>query len=113
MNVEQPVFLAKISAFEPDTDEYGCSTKARVIPLTAEQAPTRPFAINGTVRGKLGNLKVDSVVVCLRFENGDGIILANMDGSMTHDFDMDVTAEGVSLVGHTHTGVHGGTSAPN
>lgn len=124
-NNTQPIFRGKISSFEPDKDEHGCFIKARVIPDTTPDVVTRPFFINYTVRGKTGNLEIDTPVVCARYEDGEGLILARADGETTsqipgpvtiYDGDLkvesgDVKADSISLKEHTHTGVHGQTSA--
>lgn len=125
-NNAQPIFRGKISSFESDTDEHGCLTKARVIPDTTPDVVTRPFYINWTIRGKTGDLQVNTPVVCARFEDGEGLILARADGEHTSKFPGDVTiydgdlkvesgdvqADGISLKEHIHQGVHGPTSPP-
>lgn len=136
-NESSSLFLARISKFEEETDEHGCYTHAQVVPVTADTVVTRPFAILWICRGELGQLAVDSLVVCGRFADGSGIIFCRADGAHTNIFpkdlrvegdvqidgdvhvdktltaDADVVGGGKSLKGHTHTGVHGGTSSPN
>lgn len=130
------LFLARISKFESDTDEHGCPTHAQVVPVTADTVVTRPFAILWICRGNLGRLEVGTLVVCGRFADGSGIVLCRADGEHTNVFPKDLRVEGdvqidgkahvdetvtadedviggdVSLVEHTHMGVHGETTRP-
>ncbi len=124
-NETQPIFLAKISSFEGATDAHGCFTQARVVPITSPDVVTAPYNILWIARGKLGDLKIDSLVVCARFENGSGIIICRADGEHTNVFPDGMTVDGTltaatdviaadkSLTGHTHAGVHGETSPPS
>ena len=137
-NEAQPIFLARISSFEADEDEHGCPRFARVIPVMTPDVVTRPFPIAWTCRGNLGDLAIDSEVVCARFPDGTGLIMFRADGDHTNIFprdmrvegdvqidgdvhvdkqltaDTDVVGGGKSLKGHTHTDSRGGgTSAPN
>ena len=148
-NELQPIFKGKISKWGDERDDFGAPTTASVVPITAQDAPTRLFAINYTCRDPRCNLQIGDTVWCARAEDGDGIILARADGNNTQHFpgnvffekgalpngdvnveenvnvDKDVTAKqtvtgevdviggGISLKGHTHTGVHGETSAPH
>lgn len=136
-NESYPAFIGRIVEVLPDRDEHGCPTKARVVPITAPEAPTRPFFIHYIARGCIQNLTLDDEVWCLRAENGEGIILGRTDGEHTNHFpggvviEGDITVEededvkgtstievdavigGKSFLGHTHTGVHGGTTPPN
>lgn len=124
-NDSQPIFVGKISSFEADADEHGCPTLARIIPNTTPDVVTLPYAINWTVRGITGDLHVGDEVICARFDDGTGIILAKRDGSHTSKFPGpiyvekgnvevtggDVKADGISLKSHIHTCPDGSTSA--
>lgn len=137
-NDSSPLFLGKINNFEGPMDEHDCYTRAQVIPDTTPDVVTRPFSISWVCRGNLAKLKVGDQVVCGRFADGDGIIFFPADGSHTNIFPKDLVVEGdvtikegnlkvegkvqadddvsagsISLQGHTHTGVHGGTSGPH
>lgn len=136
-NDAQSMFKARISSFEPDTDQFGDLTRASVIPVTSPDIVTRPFAIFWAARGRQCDLRVDDVVICSRFPDGSGIIWCREDGGYNNTFardltvkgdvqidgdthvdktltaDTDVIGGGKSLAHHTHTGVHGGTSQPN
>lgn len=82
----------------------------------------------------MGNLSPGVEVAYAMFEDGTGLILSRMDGEwpgiVPGDITIkkgaltvqdkgvsvpsaDVTASGVSLNSHTHTGVHGETSGPH
>ena len=136
-NETPSTFKARISAFESDKDEFDNLTRAQVVPVTSTDIVTQPFAIHWSCRGKLANLAVNDVVICSRFPDGTGIIWCREDGGHTNVFpknlvvdgdaeikgdthvtktltaDTDVIGGGKSLANHTHTGAHGGTSAPN
>lgn len=141
-NESQPIFKAKISAFGDKVDEHGCPLEARVVPVTTPNVVTRLFPILWICRGHLGDLKVDDLVVCARYEDGDGIIICRADGEHTNHFPKDLVIEGdatiegnlhvnkdvtvdgredvtgdvkgagISLSTHTHPGVHGQTGGP-
>ena len=138
----RPFFKARISTLE-GSDRNGDPDKARVLPLVADGVVTRPLALHWSVRGGMCPLAVGDLVWCARAEDGDGIVLCREDGEWAGfvpgpveverhlkaddtfevvqqatghagaDFSADVTAGGVSLMGHTHTGVHGETSGPH
>ena len=117
----------KISTVEGAADRNGDKTTARVLPCTADGMVTRPLTIPWWLRGKMGNLKPGDEVAYAMFEDGTGIILSRMDGEWDGTVpgsvkvekgdvtvpDGDVTASGISLKTHTHTGVHGETSGPH
>lgn len=135
-NKEYPAFIGRITEILPDRDEHDCPTRARVVPITAPEAPTRPFWIHYIARGPICNLALEDRVWCLRAENGEGIILGRLDGSHTNHFPGGVVIEGdhtvegdeevegketvaedstiggKSFLGHIHQGVHGNTSPP-
>ena len=125
----RPVFKAKVSTLEGG-DRNGDPDKARVLPLVADGVVTRPFAVHWSLRGGMAPLAVGDVVVCARFEDGDGIVLCRADGEWSGfvpgpvtvegqlsgqsggTFAEDVTAAGISVSTHTHACPDGGTSGP-
>lgn len=125
----RPVFKAKVSTLEGG-DRNGDPDKARVLPLVADGVVTRPFSVHWSLRGGMAPLAVGDVVVCARFEDGDGIVLCRADGEWSGfvpgpvtvegqlvgqsggTFSDDVTASGISVSTHTHTCPDGGTSGP-
>lgn len=123
----QMIQKGKISTVEGAADRNGDKTMARVLPCTADGMVTRPLTIPWWLRGKMGNLKPGDEVAYAMFEDGTGIILSRMDGEWDGTVpgsvkvekgdvtvpDGDVTASGISLKTHTHTGVHGETSGPH
>ena len=127
----RPIFKARISSIEGPADRNGDPSTARVIPLVGGDIVTRPLVLHWSVRGGMCPLAVGDVVWCARAEDGDGIVLCREDGEwagfvpgpveverqITGDeggtFAQDVTAGGISAMHHTHTGVHGETSAPH
>lgn len=123
----QMIQKGRISSVEGKTDRNGDKTTARVLPCTADGVVTRPLTIPWWLRGEMGNLTPDTEVAYVMFEDGTGIILSRMDGDWAGTVpgdvkvtkgsisvpDGDVEATGISLTKHTHTGVHGETSAPN
>lgn len=127
----RPIFKARISSIEGPTDRNGDPSRARVIPLVGGDIVTRPLVLHWSVRGGMCPLAVGDVVWCARAEDGDGIVLCREDGEwagfvpgavevegqVTGDeggaFARDVTAGGISLMSHTHAGVHGETSGPH
>ena len=123
----QMIQKGKISTVEGAADRNGDKTTARVLPCTADGMVTRPLTIPWWLRGKMGNLKPGDEVAYAMFEDGTGIILSRMDGEWDGTVpgsvkvekgdvtvpDGDVTASGISLNTHTHTGVHGETSGPH
>lgn len=123
----QMIQKGKISTVEGAADRNGDKTAARVLPCTADGMVTRPLTIPWWLRGKMGNLKPGDEVAYAMFEDGTGIILSRMDGEWDGTVpgsvkvekgdvtvpDGDVTASGISLNTHTHTGVHGETSGPH
>ena len=109
----QMIQKGTISSVEGKTDRNGDKTTARVLPCTADGMVTRPLTIPWWLRGKMGNLKPDDEVAYAMFE--DGTVPGDIEvikGSVTVT-EGDVTATGVSLKSHTHTGVHGETSGPH
>lgn len=139
----RPIFKAKVSSIEGPADRNGDPSRARVIPLVGGDIVTRPLALHWSLRGGMAALAPGDLVVCARFEDGDGIVLCRVDGewagfvpgpvevegavqldstlavagqvtgSAGAAFSGDVTAAGVSASTHTHTGVHGETSGPH
>lgn len=126
----RPIFKARVSTLE-GADRNGDPCLARVLPLVADGVVTRPFPVHWSVRGGMAPLAVGDEVVCAKFEDGTGIVLCRADGEwagfvpgpvevegqLTGDeggtFASDVTAGGISLMGHTHTAPHGETSGPH
>lgn len=123
----QMIQKGKISTVEGAADRNGDKTTARVLPCTADGMVTRPLTIPWWLRGKMGNLKPGDEVAYAMFEDGTGIILSRMDGEWDGTVpgsvkvdkgsvtvpDGNVTASGISLKTHKHTGVHGETSDPH
>ena len=136
----QMIQKGKISSIEGGPDRNGDKTTARVLPSTADSLVTRPLVIPWYLRGEMGNLSPGVEVAYAMFEDGSGLILSRMDGewpgivpgditikkgALTVQDDGisvpsadvtvggDVTASGISLNSHTHTGVHGETSGPH
>lgn len=122
----QMIQKGKISTVEGAADRNGDKTTARVLPLTADGVVTRPLTIPWWLRGNMGNLKPDDVVVYAVFEDGTGIILSRMDGEWDGTVpgdvkitkgsvsipDGDVEAGGISLKAHTHTVTGDETDGP-
>lgn len=139
----RPIFKARVSSIEGPADRNGDPSRARVIPLVGGDIVTRPLALHWSLRGGMAALAPGDLVWCARSEDGDGIVLCRVDGEwagfvpgpvevegdVKHDatltvagqvtgqsggtFSSDVTAGGISAMGHTHTGVHGETSGPH
>lgn len=137
----QMIQKGTISTIEGQPDRNDDKTTARVLPCTADGVVTRPITIPWWLRGKMGNLKPGDEVAYVMFEDGTGILLSRMDGNwdgiVPGDVTIDkgdltltegdttvqagsiavpagdVTATGISLTKHTHTGVHGETSGPH
>ena len=113
----RPIFKAKVSSIEGD--------RARVIPLVGGDVVTRPLAMHWTMLHGMCDVAPGDLVVCARFEDGDGIVLCRADGAWNAHFGEDITvdgtvtstgdmtAAGVSASTHTHAGVHGETSGPH
>ena len=68
----RPVFKARVSSIEGHS--------ARVIPLVGGDVVTRPLPLLWTMRDGMCPLAVGDLVVCARFEDGDGIVLCRADG---------------------------------
>lgn len=92
---------------------------ARVVPSDAGAKPTAKITIPWHLRGSTGNLKKGTAVVYVEFDDATGLLLGRADGEwgayLPHLTagsvsvpEGDVTASGVSLVGHTHGGVETG-----
>ena len=139
----KPIFKARVSTIEGPADRNGDPSRARVLPLVADGVVTLPWPIHWSLRGGMAPLAVGDEVVCAKFEDGTGIVLCRADGEWAGfvpgpveverhlkadetlevvrqatghagaDFEADVTAGGISLMSHTHTGVHGETSRPH
>lgn len=113
----RPVFKARVSSIEGHA--------ARVIPLVGGDVVTRPLPLLWTMRDGMCPLAVGDLVVCVRFEDGDGIVLCRADGEWSRRVPYDVTVEGaltvtedataagVSVSTHTHTAPHGETGGPH
>ena len=99
---------------------------ARVVPSDAGAKPTANITIPWHLRGDTGKLKKGTAVVYVEFDDATGLLLGRADGEwgayLPHLTagtitgavpDGDVTAAGVSLKGHTHSGAHGETSGPH
>lgn len=87
----RPIFKARISSIE--------GTRARVVPLVGGDVVTRPLAMHWTMLNGMCDVAPGDLVVCARFEDGDGIVLCRADGawnarlgeSVTFDGDLAVT----------------------
>ena len=99
---------------------------ARVVPSDAGAKPTAKITIPWHLRGDTGKLKKGTLVAYGEFADAAGLLRGRADrewsaylphltaGTITGAVpDGDVTAAGVSLKGHTHTGAHGETSSPH
>ena len=100
---------------------------ARVVPSDAGGKPTAKITIPWHLRGGTGNLKKGTAVVYVEFDDSTGLLLGRADGEWGAYLpslkagsvsvpEGDVTASGVSLKGHTHSGVEtggGSTGKPN
>lgn len=92
---------------------------ARVVPSDAGGKPTAKITIPWHLRGDTGGLKKGTNVVYAEFGDATGLLLGRADGewgaylpSLTAG---DVTAGGVSLKSHIHSGVetgNGNTGTP-
>lgn len=126
-----------ISRILPEKDWNGHARKATINPCTNSGAVTPPLTIPWHLRGQIGALKVGDTVAYALFDDGSGIILERLDGEWQGVIDYPTTTTGdvvheksVTTVGktttadlstgsvgsynsHTHTGVHGETSAPH
>lgn len=123
------VFLGTVSTIE-DRDAEGRPASARVLPATEDGIVTLPFAVHWSMRAGEGALAVGDTVVCLRFDDGGGLVLCRPDGTWTGTVggdlaaeggiaasgdvsaEGDVSAAGTSLKSHKHMGVHGTTGVP-
>ena len=101
----------KIASIEGNT--------ARVVPSDAGAKPTAKITIPWHLRGTTGNLAKGVAGVYVEFDDSTGLLLGRADGewgaylpSLTAGSIStpkgDVTARGVSLSGHTHSGVETG-----
>ena len=93
---------------------------ARVTPSDASGKPTAKITIPWHLRGSSGNLKKNTEVVYVEFEDSTGLLLGRADGEWGAYLPSlsagDVKAGGVSLKSHRHGGVttgSGTTSTPN
>ena len=112
----RPIFKARVSSIEGDA--------ARVVPLVGGDVVTRPLPMHWTMLHGMCDVAPGDLVVCARFEDGDGIVLCRADGAWNAHFGEDITvdgtvaasgdmkAAGISASTHTHMGVHGQTSGP-
>ena len=113
----RPIFKARVSSIE--------GTSARVVPLVGGDVVTRPLPMHWTMLHGMCDVAPGDLVVCARFEDGDGIVLCRADGAWNAHFGEDLTldgsmtatgdlvASGVSGSKHTHTAPHGETSGPH
>ena len=121
-----------ISSFETSVDRNGDPNFARLLPVTAQNMPTRPLVISWHLRGKMGNLKIGDIVWFAISDDLSGIILERADGEWTGIIPGDVTVTGDqttegnttttdvktssvnSVNGHVHSNGHEGkdTGAP-
>lgn len=92
---------------------------ARVLPSDAGAKPTAKITIPWHLRGATGNLAKGVEVVYAEFDDSTGLLLGRADGEWGAYLPGltagsisvpkgDVTAKGVSLSGHTHSGVETG-----
>lgn len=97
---------------------------ARVTPSDAGAKPTAKIVIPWHLRGDTGKLQKGTAVVYVEFDDSTGLLLGRADGDWGEYLPQltagsisvpkgDVTASGVSLKSHTHTGAHGETSGPH
>ncbi len=86
---------------------------ARVVPSDAGAKPTAKITIPWHLRGSTGNLKKGTAVVYVEFDDATGLLLGRLDGEWGAYLPSlsagKVTADGVSLSGHTHGGVMEGS----
>lgn len=86
---------------------------ARVVPSDASARPTARIVIPWHLRGNSGNLKKGTAVVYVEFEDSTGLLLGRADGEWGAYLPAlragDVTAGGVSLKSHRHSGVEPGS----
>lgn len=96
---------------------------ARVVPLDATEKPTPMITIPWYLRDKSGNLKKDTLVVCVLFDDGTGLLLGRADGEwgeyiprLNAGFVQAVAIYGdeiksgnISLKSHKHGGVDPGS----
>lgn len=88
----QMVQMGKISVIEEDElDVNENPVWARVIPCTADAMVTPKIRIPYYLRGRWGNLEVDTLVLYFLAEDGSGIILMRMDGEWDGHIHGDVT----------------------
>jgi len=64
-------------------DKNGDCTRARVLPSSQPDMPTKPLIIPWHLRGAMGALKAGDTVVFALFDDLSGIILERMDGEWT------------------------------
>lgn len=87
---------------------------ARVIPTDAGAKPTSKITIPWHLRGSTGNLSKGTTVIYVEFEDSTGLLLGRADGEWGEylpQISADrITANGVSLSTHTHSGVEAGNS---
>lgn len=61
-------------------DKNGDCTRARVLPASQPDMPTKPLTIPWHLRGAMGELKAGDTVVFALFNDLSGVILERMDG---------------------------------
>lgn len=73
-------------------DRNGDCTKARVLPSSQPDMPTKPLTIPWHLRGPMGELKAGESVVFALFDDLSGVILERMDGEWTGIIPGSITA---------------------
>mgnify|MGYP001104581383 CR=1 FL=1 len=105
----QMIQKGKISSIEGEPDRNGDKTTARVLPSTADSLVTRPLTITGLILSRMDGEWPGIVPGDITIKKG-AVTVQDKGVSVPS---ADVTASGISLKSHTHTGVHGETSGPN
>ena len=82
----------KISSFGA-TDENGLYKEAKVLPNTEAGMPTRFLTIPWYLRGKMGNLAINTEVVFETFADLTGYIIGRFDGEWNGVIPYELTTE--------------------
>ena len=82
----------KISSFGA-TDANGLYREAKVLPNTESKMPTRFLTIPWYLRGKMGNLQINTEVVFETFADLTGYIVGRFDGEWTGDIPYELNTE--------------------
>lgn len=91
---------------------------ATVIPNEHPDIVTQPLVVPFYWRETMGNLQAGEEVYYLEDDEHGGYIIGRTDGEWDNKFTgtltvtEDVTASGISLKNHTHTGDSGGSTSP-